>query len=220
MDEQEHDNPIMEHIVSGLGFVCLAALAVQTWFFIDWLMGSSDWWMKYLTLSFFDIFGGIWLILSLFHTPPSKGTYQMVRAGIVVCFILSASTTVAWCFIFITRTPLSPDAIANMVGVARWLVVVAVIFNAFLMIFYSVETNKYHQKRRNPTRKRWATERVYSTPQTVAVEAEKPVNKPAEIPEVSTNKPDSPAGGSTNKSIPPTEVSTNTPVKKKRKLPQ
>jgi glucan phosphoethanolaminetransferase (alkaline phosphatase superfamily) len=155
----ENENPLVEWIVSALGFVCLAALAIQTWFFVDWLMGPADWWMKYMTLCFFDIFGGIWLVLRLFHTPPSKATYQMVGAGIVVCFILSALTTVAWCFIFITRTPLSPGDIANMVATARWLVVIAVIFNAFMMIFYSVETRSYHQRSKNPARKRWATEK-------------------------------------------------------------
>lgn len=152
------ENPLVEFIVSSLGFVCLIALAIQTWFFVDWLMGPVDWWMKWLTLCFFDIFGGIWLILGLFHTPPTHATYQMQKTSVVICFLLSASTTVAWCFIFITRTPLSLVAIAGMVDIARWLVVVAVLYNAFAMIFYSVATKEYHQRKRNPSRRRWATE--------------------------------------------------------------
>lgn len=158
MAVQNSENPAVEFFVSALGFICLIALSVQTWYFIDWLMGPSEWWLKYMTLAFFDIFGGIWLMLALFHTAPTYATFQARRVGIVGCFLLSASTTVAWCFIFITRTPLTPQAIASMVDVARWLVVVAVLGNAFLMIYYSVETKQYHQKRRNPGRRRWATE--------------------------------------------------------------
>ncbi len=160
---EEDENPILEHIVSGLGFICLIALAIQTWIFIDWLMGPAEWWMKYMTLCFFDIFGGVWLVLGLFHTPPTQLTYQLQRTGVVVCFLLSAATTVAWCFIFITRTPLTPAAIAALVDTARWLIVFAVIFNAFLMIYYSAETNRYHLRMKHPTKKRWATEK-YSAP--------------------------------------------------------
>jgi hypothetical protein len=184
---EENDNPIMDFIVPALGIICLIALAVQTWFFIDWLMGPADWWMKYFTLCFFDIFGGIWIALGLFHVPPSKATYQMQKTGVVVCFLLSASTTVAWCFIFITRSPLTPSAIASMVDTARWLVVIAVIFNAFLMIFYAAKTSEYQQRVKNPHKKRWATEKPLH-PQTRTV-ARRPAPTRVRVAQVATTTP-------------------------------
>lgn len=209
---KEEENPLMNFMVGALVFICLVCLATQTWYYIDWLMGPSEWYMKYFTLCFFDISGGVWLILRLFHTAPNKAMWQMKMVAIVFCAILSLLTTAAWCYVFITRTPLSQQEIASMVDAARWLVVVAVVGNAFMFIVYGTETMNHKQQKKNPNRKRWESENI-RTPQQTFI----PLPQPTIVTEQpSMDKPVEIGPASTDNDIPPVEASTN---KKKRKLP-